>query len=79
MLRPGKHCFVLKHQWNRKQQLEPPIQGSQQKLAGSASVASQGRNDYVRIEHIRNGHWLMILHAISPFQVISVIPTGVGF
>jgi hypothetical protein len=68
MLCPGQHGFILEHKRNREQQFKLPIQGSQQNLAGSAAIASQGRNHHVRVEHVGNRHCLMILQAISYFK-----------
>ncbi len=54
MLWPRQNRFILKYERNRKQQFEPLIQGSQQKLAGSTSVTPQGRNHHVGVENVRS-------------------------
>jgi hypothetical protein len=70
VLCPSQHGFVLEHERYREQQLELPIQSGQQKLARSASITPKRRNHHVRVEHVRNGHPSMILHAISLFKQI---------
>jgi hypothetical protein len=72
MLWPGQHGFILERERYREQQLELPVQSSQQKLAGSASITPQGRNHHVRVEHVRIHHYAMILHAISCFNQNAV-------
>ncbi len=74
---PGQYSFVLQHQGHRNNHLDFTIQGSNQKLPGCATIASQCCYQYVRVEDKpQKDSAFTISHAIALNRILALSQTG---